>query len=110
MIDDLAAGRIAVACCDAPRLLHVLGMDANNRRDLASNGGDFDLAQHARPTAFADPVRGEPRLSVLRSDLDVAAKSNGVIEAEALQESEQFDVAETPVGQDRDGDAVGQTR
>src|SRR5271166_712978 len=63
MIDDLAAGRIAVACCDAPRLLHVLGMDANNRRDLASSDGDFDLAQHARPTAFADPVGGEPRLS-----------------------------------------------
>src|SRR5271165_1570572 len=36
MIDNLAAGRIAVACCDAPRLLHILGVDADDRRDLAS--------------------------------------------------------------------------
>ena len=32
--------------------------------DLLASGGDFGVAQHARPPAFADPVGGQPRFAV----------------------------------------------
>ena len=99
-----------MASGQAPGFFHILGVDADDRRDLTAGGGELHVAQHARPAAFADPVRGEPRFAGLCGDLDIAAKADGVVKAEAFQKLEQLDVAETSVGQDRYGDAVGQTR
>jgi len=51
-----------------------------------AGGGDFRVAQHTRPPAFADPIGGEPGLAVGGADVDVAAEANDVSEAQALQE------------------------
>ncbi len=49
-------------------------------------------------------------LCLSRADVNVAAKTDDVLEAEAFEELEQFDVAETAVGQDRRRHALGQQR
>ena len=103
-------GERAVAGGQMPRLLHALGLHAHDRADLLAGGGDFRVAQLARPPAFADPVGGQPRFAVGGADLDVAAKADDVSKAQALQELEQLDVAEAAVGQDRHGHALGQQR
>jgi hypothetical protein len=59
--------------------------------------------------AGADPIGRRPCFSRLCRNLDVATKANGVVEAEALQKGERFDVDETPLRQNRHGDAVRQT-
>ena len=50
------------------------------------------------------------RLAVRRGHMNVAAKADDVTEAEAFEEFEQFDVAETAIGQDRHRHALGQDR
>ena len=109
-LDDLGRGKRSVAGGQMPSLLHAHSFHANDRADLLAGGGDFGVAQHARPPAFADPVDGEPGFAVGRAGMDVAAKADDVSKAQALQELEQLDVAEAAVGQDRHGDALRQER
>ena len=109
-LDDLRRGERAIAGGQMPRLAHSRGLHAHDRSDLVARGGDFRIVQLTRPSAFADPVDGPPRLSVRRADLDVAAKADDVLKAQALQKLEQFDVAEAAIGQDRHGHALGQQR
>src|SRR5208337_3119376 len=91
-----------------PGFLHACGLYANDRPDLAAGGGDFRIAQLARPSALADPIGGQARLAVGGADVDAAAKADDVVKAQALQEREQLDVAEAAIGQDRHGQALGQ--
>ena len=53
-LDDLRSGARAVASGQVPSLLHAGGMNANNRAHLLTGGGDFGVAQLARPPAFVD--------------------------------------------------------
>jgi hypothetical protein len=108
VIDDFARRAVAVAGGDAPGLLHAFCVNADDRRDFALERGDLHVAQLARPSTLADPFGGGPRLAVGGGDLDVAAKADGVVEAEIGQEREQLGVAEAAVGEDGHFDAVGQ--
>src|SRR5271165_4163991 len=86
------------------------GLYANDRPDLAAGGGDFRIAQLARPSALADPIGGQAGFPIGGADVDVAAKADDISKAQALQELEQFDVAEAAVGQDRHGHSIGRQR
>ena len=85
-------------------------MDADRRADLVAGGGEFGAAQKAGAPFLADPVGGQARLAVRRGHMDVAAKADDVAETEAVEEFEQFDVAEAAIGQDRHRHALGQDR
>ena len=54
--DDPRRGKRAVADDLMPSLLHVRGLNANDRADLAAGDGDFHIAQLARPSVRADPI------------------------------------------------------
>jgi hypothetical protein len=41
VVDDFACRGVAMAGGDAPRLLHALGVNANDGRDAAPCGGEF---------------------------------------------------------------------
>ena len=62
----------------------------------------------ARPTALADPVRGEAGLAIGRRDMDIAAEPDDIVKAQFVEKGEQLDVAEAAIGQDRDDGALGQ--
>ena len=106
--DDFPGRERAVAGGQMPSLLHTLSLHAHHRADLLAGGGDFRLAQLARPPAQADPIGGQPRFAVGGADVNVATKADDVAKAKALQKLEQLDVAKASVGQDRDGDALGE--
>src|SRR5271165_5909656 len=63
----------------------------------------------ARPP-LPTPIGGRAGFPIGRADVDVAAKADDISKADALQELEQFDVAEAAVGQDRHGRSIGQQR
>src|SRR5208283_3338567 len=66
-----------------PGLLHACGLYANDRPDLAAGGGDFRIAQLARPSALADPIGGQAGFPIGRSHMDVAAKADDISKADA---------------------------
>jgi len=41
------------------------------------------LRQFARPTALSDPVGGQPRFAIRSADVNVAAKADDVVKADA---------------------------
>jgi len=59
-----------------PSLLHARRLHAYDRPDLLAGGGDFGVAQFPRPSALADPIGGEPRFAIGRSNVNVAAKAD----------------------------------
>src|ERR1700722_13421301 len=65
-IDDLARARLGVAGGQAPGFLHVFGVDADDGAHFAPARGDRGGGKFARPTALADPVRGEAGLALRR--------------------------------------------
>src|SRR5208337_3713390 len=108
VIDDFARARLGVAGGQAPGFLHVFGVDADDGAHFAPARGDRGGGKFARPTALADPVRGEADLAIGRRDMDIAAEPDDIVKAQFVEKGEQLDVAEAAIGQDRDGHALGQ--
>jgi hypothetical protein len=81
IVHDHARARLGVAGGQTPGLLHVLGLDADDRPDLVAARCDLGVAQLARSSARPDPCGGGARFAIGRADMDVAAKPDDVGEA-----------------------------
>ena len=64
--------------------------------------GDAGAPELARPTRFADPFGGGPRLAGGIGDVDVTTEANDIGEAKLSQIGEQLVITEAAVGQDGD--------
>src|SRR5271156_17231 len=69
VVGDLAGGRLGVAGRQTPGLLHVLGLDTNDRPDALPARRDFGVAELARPSARSDPFSGGACFAVRRRDV-----------------------------------------
>src|SRR4051812_4964344 len=73
--------------------------------DLVAFGSERGAAQGVCTPARPDPCRGGARLAIGRSDRDVAAKPDDVVEVKLLgQQPVELVIAEAAVGDDADLD------
>ena len=100
VVVDQHRGRcLAIAGGQAPRLLHVFGMHADDRADRLTLRRDAGVAQFASASTLAHPIGRGLGLSIGVGNLDIATEADNVIKAKLTEKGKQLLVAEATVGQ-----------
>ena len=103
-LDEVGGWQLGAAG-QAPGLLHVLGLHADDGGNGVAIGGDGGTAQDACAAALADPVGSVPGLAVGGGDRDVAAEADDEVELQLFgQQPVELAVAEAAVGNEADLD------
>ena len=107
VVDQRRRRRVPLAGRQAPGLLHIFRLHADDGADLLTPRGHPRVKKLAGTPTLAHPFRGGLGDADRVGDVDVAAEPDHVAEAQFARKGEQLLIAEAAIGEDGDVAAGG---